>query len=286
MRIRLQAGEILGKGELILNRFVFIGLVIFCLWLFSPMVWMFYSSFKTNPEIFMDAWGLPKRINFQGFVEGWTDSNMGRTLLNSLIVVTTSMFSILALALPASFGFARLRFKGNNLLFLIFLSGLMIPVQSTIIPLYALFYSWHWLNTYQCVVLPYIAHGLPFSIFLLRAYFYTLPRELEDAARIDGCSTFGIFWRIFLPIVKPGIATVVIFITVVLFNEFLMGMLFLTSDELKTLPVMLYGFYGKHFSNYQMMFCTLTMIIFPLIVVFFLFQRQFVKGLTAGALKG
>lgn len=285
MNTKLWSGEIVSKGERVANNFIFAGLVAFCLLLFAPTIWMFYSSFKTNTEIFMDAWSLPKAINFQGFVDGWTDANMGRTLLNSLIVVGISISLILVLSLPASFGFARLRFRGSEILFLIFLSGLMVPVQSTIIPLYALFYKWKWLNTYQSVILPYTAHGLPFSIFLLRAYFYTLPRELEDAARIDGCSTFGVFYRIFLPLIKPGIATVVIFVTIILFNELLMGMLFLTSDELKTLPVMLYSFYGKHFSNYQMIFCTLTMIIFPLIAVFFVFQRQFVKGLTAGALK-
>ena len=285
MRLRLWSGEVVGKGEGIGNSVIFAALVIFCLTLFAPMIWMSYSSFKTNSEIFMNAWSLPARIDFQGFVDGWTDAEMGRTLLNSLVVVGISMLLILALSLPAAYGFARLRFKGSNVLFLIFLSGLMIPEQSTIIPLYALFHRWEWLDTYQSVIFPYVAHGLPFSIFLLRAYFLTLPRELEDAARIDGCSSFGVFLRIFLPLIKPGIATVVIFVTVILFNELLMGMLFLTSDEHKTLPVMLYSFYGKHFSNYQMMFCTLSMIIFPLIAVFFVFQRHFVKGLTAGALK-
>jgi raffinose/stachyose/melibiose transport system permease protein len=285
LRLRLWSGEVVGKRESLGNKFIFAALVIFCLSLFAPMVWMFYSSFKTNPEIFMNPWSLPAKIDFQGFIEGWIDAEMGRTLLNSLLVVGISILLILALSLPASFGFARLKFKGNNILFLVFLSGLMIPVQSTIIPLYALFHTWEWLDTYQSVIFPYVAHGLPFSIFLLRAYFLTLPGELEDAARIDGCSSFGVFFRIFLPLIKPGIATVVIFVTVILFNELLMGMLFLASDERKTLPVMLYSFYGKHFSNYQMMFCTLTMIIFPLIAVFFVFQRQFVKGLTAGALK-
>jgi raffinose/stachyose/melibiose transport system permease protein len=273
-----------GRAQGLVSDLALVVLVLFTLLLFAPLIWLFYSSFKTNPEIFGNAWGLPSRLNFQGFVDGWRDAAMGRTLLNSLTVVGVSITSIMILALPASFAFARIRFRGNNVLFLILLSGLMIPVQATIVPLYAMFHSWRWLDTYQSAIMPYIAMGLPFSVFLLRSYFLTLPRELEDAALIDGYSRFGVFLRIFLPLVSPGIATAVIFVSVLLFNELLIGMLFLTSDEHKTLPVMLYAFFGKHFGNYQMMFCTLTMIILPLIVVFFLFQRQFVQGLTAGAL--
>ena len=273
------------KPQAIVNGLIFIGLTVFCILVFSPLVWLLYSSFKTNQEIFTNPWSLPAQLTFQGLVDGWNDAAMGRTLTNSLIVVGTSMVSILALALPAAFAFARIRFKGSKVLFLIILSGLMIPVQATIIPLYAMFHSWRWLDKYQSVIFPYIAIGLPFSIFLLRSYFLTLPRELEDAAMIDGYSRFGMFVHILIPLVAPGIATAVIFVSVMLFNELLIGMLFLTSDGHKTLPVTLYSFFGKHFSNYQMMFCTLTMIIFPLIIVFFIFQRQFVQGLTAGALK-
>jgi raffinose/stachyose/melibiose transport system permease protein len=280
-RSAIVTGRLQGIG----NGFLLIGLVVITVLMFSPLIWLFYSSFKTNQEIFSNAWSLPSRISFQGFVSGWRDAAMGRTLLNSLLVVGVSIVGIMALALPASFAFARIRFRGSNLLFLILLSGLMIPVQATIVPLYAMFHSWRWLDRYQSVIMPYIALGLPFSVFLLRSYFLTLPRELEDAALIDGYSRFGVFLRIFLPLVTPGIATAVIFVSVVLFNELLLGMLFLTSDEHKTLPVMLYAFFGKHFGNYQMMFCTLTMIVFPLIVVFFVFQKQFVQGLTAGALK-
>ena len=273
------------KPQIVINWLILILLTLLCVLVFSPLIWLLYSSSKTNPEIFADPWSLPARLTFQGFVDGWKDAAMGRTLANSLIVVGTSMASILALALPAAFAFARIRFKGNQLLFILILSGLMIPVQATIVPLYAMFHSWHWLDKYQSVIFPYIAIGLSFSIFLLRSYFRTLPRELEDAAMIDGYSRFLMFFRILIPLVAPGIATAVIFVSVMLFNELLIGMLFLTSDAHKTLPVMLYSFFGKHFGNYQMMFCTLTMIIFPLIIVFFIFQRQFVQGLTAGALK-
>jgi raffinose/stachyose/melibiose transport system permease protein len=281
----LLSGEVRSGAGAVRDTFIYALLLLFSLLLFLPMVWVAYSAFKTNPEIFLNAWSPPAALNFAGFVEGWRDAVMGRTLLNTLLVVGVSMVLILLLSLPAAFAFARLRFRGRGLFFVLFLSGLMIPVQSTVIPLYALFHRWGWLDTYQSVILPYAALGLPSAIFLMRAYFLTLPRELEESGRIDGCSRFGVFTRIYLPLVQPGVATVVIFVSVILFNELLLGMLFLTSDERKTLPVMLYSFFGKHFSNYQMMFCTLTMIILPLIIVFFLFQRQFVEGLTAGALK-
>lgn len=281
----LRLGEVRGGAEAVRDTCVYALLLLFSLLLFLPMIWVTYSAFRTNAEIFMNAWSLPTSLNFEGFVEGWRDADMGRTVLNTLLVVGLSMVLILLLSLPAAFAFARMRFRGSGVFFIIFLSGLMIPVQATVIPLYSLFHRWGWLDSYQSVILPYVALGLPSSIFLMRAYFLTLPRELEESGRIDGCSRFGVFARIYLPLVQPGVATVVIFVSVILFNELLLGMLFLTSDERKTLPVMLYSFFGKHFSNYQMMFCTLAMIILPLIVVFFLFQRQFVEGLTAGALK-
>ena len=281
----LRAGVVQGSGAAARDLVLYALLAVFCAALFAPLVWVSYSSFKTDAEIFAGPWSPPTALSLAGFVRGWVDARMGRTLLNTLIIVGASVLLTVALSVPASFAFARMRFKGNSLLFIVILTGMMVPSQSTIIPLYTLFYRWKWLDTFPSVMSPYVAMSLPPAIFLLRAYFRTLPKELEESARLDGCTRWAVLTRIFLPLVQAGIATVVIFISVTLFNELLMGMLFLTSDDNKTLAVMLYSFYGKHFGSYQMMFCTLTMIILPLIAVFFVFQRQFIEGLTAGALK-
>jgi raffinose/stachyose/melibiose transport system permease protein len=281
----LRPGEVQGRGAAARDAVLFSLLALFCIALFAPMVWVGYSSFKTDSEIFASPWSPPKELSLSGFIKGWQDARMGRTLLNTLIIVGASVAVTLLLSVPASYAFARMRFKGNGLIFLLILTGMMVPAQSTIIPLYILFYRWKWLDTFPSVISPYIAMSLPSGIFLLRAYFRTLPKELEESARLDGCTRAGVLMRIFLPLVQAGIATVVIFVSVTLFNELLMGMLFLTSDDNKTLAVMLYSFYGKHFGSYQMMFCTLTMIIVPLIGVFFALQRHFIEGLTAGALK-
>jgi ABC-type glycerol-3-phosphate transport system permease component len=281
----LRSGEVQGAGATARDFVLFALLALFCVALFAPMVWVSYSSFKTDAEIFASPWSPPAGLSLSGFVKGWVDARMGQTLLNTLIIVGTSVALTLVLSVPASYAFARMRFKGNSLIFIIILTGMMVPAQSTIIPLYTLFYRWKWLDTFPSVISPYIAMSVPSGIFLLRAYFRTVPKELEESARLDGCTRFGVLMRIYLPLVQAGMATVVIFVSVTLFNELLMGMLFLTSDDNKTLAVMLYSFYGKHFGSYQMMFCTLTMIIIPLIAVFFAFQRHFIEGLTAGAIK-
>lgn len=250
-----------------------------------PMVWMFYSSLKTNSEIFTSPWMLPQQLHIKNYITAWENANLSQAAMNSLLVTFSSVGLILLCSSLAGFAFARLNFRGRDLIFYVFLGGLILPLQTTLIPLYALFSSLNWLSTYQSVILPYVAQGLPFSIFLLRAYFLNLPKELEDAARIDGCSNFGIYWRIFLPIIKPGIATVVIFQFLFIFNEFLFALIFLTEDKVKTLPIAIWSFWGRYITRYGPLFSTLSIITIPIMIIYLLFQKQFIRGLTAGAIK-
>ena len=266
---------------------IFIYLILFggALIFIYPMVWMFYSSLKSNSEILTNPWMLPEQIRIENYVTAWENANLSQAAVNSVIVTLSSVALIVLCSSLAGFAFGRLKFKGSSLIFYIFLGGLMLPLQTTLIPLYAFFKSLNWLNTYQSVVFPYVAQGLPFSIFLLRAYFLNLPGELEDAARIDGCSSFGIFWKIFLPIIKPGIAIVVIFQFLFIFNEFLFALIFLTEDKVKTLPIAIFSFWGAYLTKYGSLLATLSTITIPIMIIYLIFQKQFIRGMTAGAVK-
>jgi len=254
--------------------------------MFFPMVWTFYSSLKTNTEIYASAWALPKMPRFDNFAKAWRVGHLGRYVWNSIVCTLTSVLAIVAVSSLAAFAFSRLTFRGRDLLFAMFLLGLIIPVQVMLIPLYSAMAQVGLHNTRTSVILPYIAWGLPLSIYILRAFFLTLPSELEDAARIDGCSTFGVFWRIMMPLVKPGLATVTIFSSLSIWNEVLLAFVFLKDDSVKTLPLGLYAFYGYHTTDLSLLFAALTVVTVPMIALFLIFQRQLIEGLTVGSLKG
>jgi raffinose/stachyose/melibiose transport system permease protein len=254
--------------------------------MFFPMVWMFYTSLKTNSEIYASAWALPESPQFGNFLKAWAVGHLGRYVWNSILCTSTSVLAIVVLSSLAAFAFSRLTFRGRDPLFALFLLGLIIPVQIVLIPLYSAMAQVGLQNTRTSVILPYIAWGLPLSIYILRAFFLTLPAELEDAARIDGCGTFGLFWRILIPLVKPGIATVTIFSSLGIWNEVLLAFVFLKDDVLKTLPLGLYAFYGYHITDLSLLFAALTVVTVPMIALFLIFQRQLIEGLTVGSLKG
>jgi len=254
--------------------------------MFFPMVWMFYTSLKTNGEIYANAWALPNAPQFGNFVKAWRVGHLGRYVWNSLVCTSTSVSAILLLSSMAAFAFSRLKFRGRDVLFGLFLLGLIIPVQIVLIPLYSAMAQAGLQNTRTSVILPYIAWGLPVSIYILRSFFLTLPVELEDAARIDGCTTFGLYWRILLPLVRPGLAAVAIFSSLGIWNEVLLAFVFLKDDSLKTLPLGLYAFYGYHITELNLLFAALTVVTVPMIAVFLIFQRQLIEGLTVGSLKG
>ena len=254
--------------------------------MFFPMIWMFYTSLKTNSEIYASAWALPTAPQFGNFIKAWRVGHLGRYVWNSLVCTSTSVSAIVLLSSMAAFAFSRLKFRGQGLLFGLFLLGLIIPVQIVLIPLYSAMAQAGLQNTRTSVILPYIAWGLPVSIYILRSFFLTLPLELEDAARIDGCTTFGLYWRILLPLVRPGLAAVAIFSSLGIWNEVLLAFVFLKDDSVKTLPLGLYAFYGYHITDLNLLFAALTVVTVPMIAVFLIFQRQLIEGLTVGSLKG
>lgn len=251
-----------------------------------PVFLMVLTAFKTTPEIFRNPFGLPETWNTAGFEAVWRRANFGLYLRNSLLITGGSALLLLATAAPAAYALARYSFRLRGVLFLFFLAGIMIPIRLGILPLYILMRDLGLIDTPFALILTYAASGMPMSVFLLSVFFRNLPRELEDAARIDGCSEQQIFWRIMLPLVRPGLATVVIVNVVPWWNDFFFPLLFLTTDRWKTIPLGMQIFFGQHLIDWSLVFSGMVLASLPLLVVYLVMSRQFIAGLTAGAVKG
>ncbi len=251
-----------------------------------PLVWLFYSSLKTMPEFYADVFALPQRLDLDNYVHIWGGVRFPRYYLNSLLVTSTSVAGILTFSTMAGYVFARLRFRLREPLFYFFLAGMMIPVQVTLIPVFIMLRSIGLLDTYLAMILPYISFQLPVSIFIMRSFFKEIPVELEDAARIDGCSVSAIFWRIMLPLARPAIGTVIIYNFFHVWNELIFALTFTNTPSYRTLPVGLMDFVGQFEVDLAYMFAALSSATVPLLIVYFFAQKQIIRGLTAGAVKG
>ena len=252
-----------------------------------PLVWMLYTAFKTEAEIVRNVWALPLKPTLVNVRAAWSNGGFLRAYLNSLIVSTSAGFLAVAVASLTGYAFARMRFRGRELLFYLFLAGMMIPIHVTLIPLNRLMGAGGLgiKDTYFALIGPYVGFALPVSIFILRGFFEQVPRELEDAARIDGCSAFGVFWRVALPLAKPALATVIIFNFVTMWNEFAFALTFVRGTNLRTIPLALWEFSDEAGLMVSQTCAALTIAVAPVLVVYFLAQRHIIRGLTAGALK-
>ena len=268
--------------HIVLNLFLFSLLVL----AFYPLIWMAFTSLRTNPELYTRPWGLPTKLNLENYVKVWETSPIPTYFLNSFIVSAISTSLILLLSSMAAYAFSRLKFPGSDVLFYALLAFYFIPPHIALIPLFFVLKALHLQNTYFVLIGPYVAFALPFSTLLIRGFMVSIPGELIDAALIDGCSKFGIFHRIMLPLSKPVLAVVTVFQFVSCWNEYLFALVFIHERNLKTLPVGLMDFVGEFHTDWVAMAAGLTIATIPIIIVYILFQRQIMQGMTAGALKG
>jgi raffinose/stachyose/melibiose transport system permease protein len=258
----------------------------FALVFFSPFVWMLVSAMKPKERIFADPWAPPERISFEPFIEAYRQAEFGRYFKNSLVVTALAALGNVALSSLAGYALARWRFRGQSLLLGALLAGLILPLHAYLIPLRGLVEALGLLDTRAALVLPYLAMELPMGIYILRAFFLSLPRELGESAAIDGASSWRIFFSIYLPLAAPAAASVGLITALASWNEFLLAFLFIQDESLRTIPAGLLVFQGLHSTDYQSLFAGLTLVSAPLIAVYLLAQRWMVAGLTAGALKG
>lgn len=250
-----------------------------------PVGWMIMNSFKTNIELLTDSLSLPKKLYLDNFVNAWK-TGLYRYFGNSLIVSISSLIFILGFSSLLAYGITRFNTKYGKIVFFIVLGGMALSEQVALVPLYRILKSIKLYNTYLAVILPYIAFRIPFTVFLMRSYFLSIPKELEEAAVIDGYNSFQIFTKIIVPISKPIFASCTIVNLNFVWNEFLFANIFLESKALMTIPIGLMAFKGDMRSDYAVMLAGITIASLPLIILFLCMQKQFVKGLTAGAVKG
>ena len=264
-----------------------------------PFLWMLSTSLKPESEIFRfpPVW-IPHTWRWANYREAMQAADFGRYSLNTVIYAVVITFSNLLLCSMAAYAFARLRFRGRNLLFILTLGTMMVPGQVTMVPVFILLKRWPlvggngWLgvgghgllNSYIGLVLPGAVGA--FGIFLLRQFFMTLPRELEDAARIDGCSEAGIYWRIILPLSGPALATLGIFTFTAAWNEFLWPMLIMSKDSMKTLQVGLQVFQTQYTTRWDLLMAGTVVVTIPVLIIFLAGQRYFTRGIALSGMKG
>ena len=258
-------------------------MVIICIY---PIVWMFFGSMKDKAEFYTNIWGLPKQIHLDNYIAAWKNADLGRRFINSLIVTLGSMCIMIPVTSCAAYAVARLNFKGKNQIYMYLLLGIMIPAGVLGIPTFTVAMKMGLLNSHFGLMLIYAAQNIAMGMFIMRGFFISLPRELEEAAMIDGCSRFGCFVRIIVPLARAGVATQVIFNGLTIWNDYFMANIMITKDELRTLPLSIANFVGKHSTNYPELFAMLTMATIPVIIVFVLSQKSFIEGVAAGAVKG
>jgi ABC-type glycerol-3-phosphate transport system permease component len=249
-----------------------------------PLVWMVLTSFKNQREVFSSL--LPKSIDFSNYLRVWTTLDLPRHLANSVYVTVLTVTIVVVVSTLAGYVFARYQFRGRDLIFYIFLGAMMIPGQAILIPMFTFLKSLNLLNSLTGLSLSFLGGSVAFAIFLMRAFFRTLPSELGDAGQIDGCNDFGVFRYVYLPLARPGIATVTIFQFMGTWNEFMFSTTFISSPDLKTIQPALYQAVGRYSTDYTALSSGLVLAIIPIVVLYLLLQQHFIKGLTAGALKG
>ena len=251
-----------------------------------PLLWMVGSSLKTQQTIFTDMSLIPRQMHWQNYYHAWIEGGFGRYFINSIIYTVSVVIGIIIVSSLAAFAFSRFEFRGRNAIFYMFMAAMMIPIPGSFVPLYVLLNKLHLRNTQLGYILCMINVGLSTSIFLLKTFFDKTPRELEDAARIDGCSKLGIWWHVALPLAKPVLAVVVVFNALNVWNEYILALIIFDSRNLMPLQVALTTFQGEFITQYPLLMAGLTIAAIPIILVYITMQKYIIKGVTQGAVVG
>lgn len=265
-----------------------IPLVIWAIVVIYPILWIFLGAFKQYGEIFRSPWALPESWEFGNFLAAWSEYNIGSSFFNSLLVTALGALLCLFFALPTAYAIVRIRFRGSNILFNIYLASMMIPMVLAWIPLFFLLRDLNLIDNLFALALIYSVTQVPFTIFILASFLQSVPRDLEEAAAIDGMSMYGVLFKIVAPLVKTGIITATIMNAVMFWNEYFMALIFLQTDEKNTLGVTmdLMNQNAEYTNSWGALFAGLAIAVVPIMIIYAVFQRQITKGMTEGALKG
>ena len=265
--------------------FQYLVLSIVTLIILVPIVIMVFGALKTRGEMFTHPYTPPIPMHWENFAQILTTPSFWTMLRNSLIVTLSTTLGVVAASSLAAFVFARMHFRGKELAFNFLTLGLMFPITVVIMPVYLVIRQMHMIDSFAAVILVEIAFGVAGNTLILRGFFLSIPVELQDAASIDGCSTFGFFWRILLPLAKPALAAVAALTMIVSWNDLLTPLVLLNSDSLWTLPLGTMQFQGQYSSDLALTAAFITLSALPALLFYIFAERQIVAGLTAGALK-
>ena len=261
-------------------------LILFSLSCIYPAVWLGYSSMKTMEEFSANAVALPSRFTLTHYVSVIRESDMLRWLLNTAYTTIISLSFILLLGFVTGYFLSRFRFKGRNLLYAFFMLGIIIPIHAIMVPMYVLFNKAGIVNKWFSLLFPYVGFGLPIAIFLVESATRKIPKEIEEAAAIDGASFSRTLFAIILPMSVPILATVGIIQFFTCWNEFSFALILINDTKLMTVPVGLSLFRGQHTTDYPQMMAAMVLAMLPAVVLYFAFSKQIIKGMVAGAVKG
>jgi raffinose/stachyose/melibiose transport system permease protein len=265
---------------------LYVILIIYSMSIFSPIFLMLITSLKENREIFTRPYSLPQSFNLDSYIHLFKISNYLIYFRNSIIVTLTSLLIILALSSLISYVLAKYRFIGSRFLYFYFIAGLIIPIKLGTIGIIRIMLGLHIFDTLAALIIVYVAMGIPFGVFILTDFIRLIPEELSNSARIDGCSEPKIFLRIILPLIRPALAAVAIINFIPIWNDFWFPLLLVRTDNVKTIPLATALLYGQYETNFGLIFSVLTAASLPVIIFYLIMSRQFIKGLSSGALKG
>lgn len=267
---------------------VFVSLSIYSLFNIFCLLWLISTSFKGSAEILSTSpWSLPESLLWQNYVDAWTYGRMGTYLMNSLVVTTVTTIAVLALGSLSGYVFARVEFPGRNALIAVFMAAMMVPPFALVVPLFDVLAWASLLDSRTGLMLVYVAMELPLVTFILTSFHQTLPKELEEAAAIDGASPFRTFRRVVLPQTGPALTACGIVVVLRIWNEFLFALTFIRDEQVLTLAVGIFNLsqVADYSSNWAVLFAGMVISVLPILIVFAVFQRNFTSGMAQGALK-
>lgn len=268
-------------------RFARVGiLTVYAVVIAVPLLVVFLGAFKTTPELFASPLGLPSSLNLDNYTTAFTEQDLGGALLNSIVVVAVSVTSTLVLASLCAYGLARITNWIGLAVYGLIVVGMAVPAQANMIPQYVLLQSLGLLNSLFGLMLILVVSTLPVAVFILTGFMKTLPKELFEAATVDGAGTWRTFWSVVLPMSTPSLAATTIFLFVMHWNDLLYPLLLIQSQDKRTLPLALLAFQGEFQTNYPLLFAGVVMASIPTVIAYVALQRYFVAGMTAGAVKG
>lgn len=276
-----------GGGEKRLTILTHIVLIGWTLIVLVPLIWVLMSSLKTDNEIFVDSWKPPAELQFNNYARAWTGSDISQFFVNSLIVVTASVVIVMVLGAMVSYCLARYEFFGRRILTLAFVGAMAVPLFLGIVPLFGILKSMSLLNTYHGLIIVYVAYAMPFTVFFLTGFFSTLPKEISEAAFVDGAGHYRTFFSVMLPMARPGIISIGIFNAVGLWNQYLIPVFLVTDPSKFVVPqgLAILAATAGYRSDFSGLFAGLIIGMAPVLILYLIFQKQIQSGMTAGALK-